>query len=306
MGNVFGSRSSNSSGSKPIPPEDVWLQNQTFRIHSQVYTLIDRRGGGSFGSVWASSTPQGQRAAVKVFDLNRLRPGMNIMRIVQSFQDEVEMIYRMRSARQYVVSVYGFDFDSNRRVALLAMELGSESLQDRAINLHFTNLKSAMIGDEFISARDRKQFWIQLVNILLVLHQLNIVHRDLKPANFVFFGPTLKVIDLGIAQKEMSRWGDQQRPGGGGTPHYSGPECLTGQYPVTSKADIWSLGAILYFLTYGNAPIYNSPQPPISLPPTRSSLVQNILQTCLQKKPHRRPTHQWIAQHPLTNSTALI
>jgi hypothetical protein len=42
-----------------IPPQEVWLKNETFRIHNQFYTLLDRRGGGSFGSVWASRTANG-------------------------------------------------------------------------------------------------------------------------------------------------------------------------------------------------------------------------------------------------------
>ncbi|CAF1309839.1 unnamed protein product [Adineta ricciae] len=302
----MGNRLANSNFSaKPIPPEDLWLQNQTFRVRQQLYTLLDRCGGGAFGSVWASSTPQGHRAAVKVFDLNRLRPGMNVNRLVQSFQDEVQMIYRMRGAERYVVHVYGFDFDAQRRVALLAMELGGESLQDRATNLYQSSLKSPMIGDDFIPARERKHFWIQLVNIILVLHHYNIVHRDLKPANFVFFGPLLKVIDLGIAQKEISRYGVGQNLIGG-TRFYSGPECLSGQYPVTSKADIWSLGAILYFLTYGTPPLLESFYPPPNIPPTRSSLVKNLLHACLQRNPSRRPTHQWLAQHPFTVGPAVV
>ena len=117
----------------------------------------------------------GQYAAVKVFDLSRLTKNADVLRLAKSFEDEVGMIYRMRTERQYVVTVYGFDFDAQRRVALLAMELGSESLEKRAQNLHQMNIGSRRIGDEFISAADRKNCWMQLVNIVIVLQRHNIV-----------------------------------------------------------------------------------------------------------------------------------
>ncbi len=43
-----------------IPSRDAWLQNQKFRIQGEFYTLSDRRGGGAFGSVWASTTADGK------------------------------------------------------------------------------------------------------------------------------------------------------------------------------------------------------------------------------------------------------
>jgi hypothetical protein len=43
-----------------IPTSDSWLQNQTFRIKGDNYTLLDRRGGGTFGSVWASQASNGK------------------------------------------------------------------------------------------------------------------------------------------------------------------------------------------------------------------------------------------------------
>jgi hypothetical protein len=97
---------------------------------------------------------------------------------MKSFSDEVKMTYEMRDAKKYVVTMYGSDFDSQRRVALMAMELGNDSLKDRVKNLHRMRSGSDQIIDsDYIPARDRKNIWIQLVNILLALHQHNIVSR---------------------------------------------------------------------------------------------------------------------------------
>jgi len=74
---------------------------------------------------------------------------------------------------------------------------------------------------------------------------------------------------------------------------------------VTSKADIWSAGAILYHLTYGQPPIHDTAQPPLGIQQTRSILVQDIIHHCLQRNLNRRANHYWLAEHPLTNSTAI-
>ncbi|CAF1481141.1 unnamed protein product [Adineta ricciae] len=148
-----------------------------------------------------------------------------------------------------------------------------------------------------------KNLWIQLVNIVCALHRNNIVHRDLKPANLVFFGSTLKLVDFGIAQDASAQYNPHQR---GGSHPYSAPECFVYYMPITSKADIWSIGAILYYLTYGTSPVYESAQPPSGYSPTQSNLVQDILYHSLQRDPNRRVEHRWLVEHPLTKSNAIF
>jgi serine/threonine protein kinase len=74
----------------------------------------------------------------------------------------------------------------------------------------------------------------------------------------------------------------------GGTYYFSAPECLNGGVPVTSKADIWSAGAVLYYLTYGTPSIYWTSQPPPAVPPTKSALIHDVLYHCLQQNPYQR------------------
>jgi len=135
---------------------------------------------------------------VKVFDLRQIRDVPPEI-LVKSFKDEVKMAHRLRDAKSHVVNIFGFDFDPSRHVALLAMELGDETLESRAKQLHST--RNQLAHHDFISSKDRKAIWLQLSQILFVLNQHHIVHRDMKPANLVFFGPILKLVDLGIAQK---------------------------------------------------------------------------------------------------------
>jgi serine/threonine protein kinase len=88
--------------------------------------------------------------------------------------------------------------------------------------------------------------------------------------------------------------------------YYSAPECLTSDAPITTKADIWSAGAILYYLTYGTKPIYWNSKSPPGVPPTRSTLVQDVLHHCLQRNINQRADHHWLAQHPLTTGSAIV
>lgn len=94
--------------------------------------------------------------------------------------------------------------------------------------------------------------------------------------------------------------------GGVGTPGYSAPECFRMQAHVTSKADVWSAGVILYQMTYGIPPPYPSAQPPPRSHGTRSGNVEQILNGCLQYDAHRRVSHNWLAQHPYTNNRSAL
>ncbi|UJR32399.1 hypothetical protein I4U23_019861 [Adineta vaga] len=280
--------------------EYMWLERQTFHIRGDDYTLLRRLGNGSFGSVWISTTPSGFYAAVKVFDLRRRKHASKALQLTRSFETEIQMAYEMRNAGNYAATIYGFEFDRQRNVALIAMEIGDDSLKDRVQSLHQTHKASETTGYDYISAVDRKNIWLQLVDIVLALDRLHVIHRDMKPSNLVFFGPTMKLIDFGISQKEYSPHerliGDR---------HYAAPECLTGGAPITTKADVWSAGGILYYMTYGKKPYFRSPLPPQNLATTRSVLVKEVIHHCLRRNIHRRAGHHWLASHPLTSSAAL-
>ncbi|MEM6640110.1 MAG: HEAT repeat domain-containing protein [Pseudomonadota bacterium] len=88
-----------------------------------------------------------------------------------------------------------------------------------------------------------------------VAHQVGIVHRDLKPANVLINNDGLvKVVDFGVASAHSS--GDTQLTKTGyviGSPKYMAPEQILGK-KVDQRADIYSLGVILYELLNGTPP----------------------------------------------------
>jgi serine/threonine protein kinase len=130
-------------------------------------------------------------------------------------------------------------------------------------------------------------------------HQRNIVHRDVKPAN-ILLGEldTVKITDFGTA-KILERGGTQT----GhiiGTPSYMSPEQVKGR-PVDGRADVFSLGVILYELVTGEKPfpgknvttviykiVHEDPIPPIVLDTSLHPGLNAVINKVLAKEPDDR------------------
>ncbi|MCM8525118.1 MAG: response regulator [Lentisphaeraceae bacterium] len=100
----------------------------------------------------------------------------------------------------------------------------------------------------------------EFLDILLILaetftyiHSLNMVHRDIKPGNIIISNGVPILIDFGIILVKHSIQLTQE----GmivGTPNYMAPEALTDSHGVDYRADLYSLGIILYRYAYKKCP----------------------------------------------------
>jgi serine/threonine-protein kinase len=100
----------------------------------------------------------------------------------------------------------------------------------------------------------------QVGGVLELAREAGIVHRDLKPQNlFLTFDDLWKVLDFGIALLADSS-GTLTRGGAVGTPAYMAPEQARG-VAVDHRADIYSLGAVIYRCTTGRAPFVKPDTP---------------------------------------------
>jgi serine/threonine protein kinase len=103
----------------------------------------------------------------------------------------------------------------------------------------------------------------QMIEAVHFLHEAGIVHTDLKPANFLMVGDSIKIIDLGIAQKIPMGTIHISRDALVGTPNYMAPEAIMSSrsrgkgkhaFKAGKASDVWSMGCIMYQLVYGRPP----------------------------------------------------
>ena len=127
------------------------------------------------------------------------------------------------------------------------------------------------ISLSMISPERALQIVPELCEALKIAHLQGIVHRDIKPENILLAKDgEAKIADFGIAKLLHQSSGLEFN---GGTRRYMAPEQLFGDPDVDHRADIYSMGAVLYELLTGNVPsedyippsktclLYTSPSP---------------------------------------------
>jgi serine/threonine-protein kinase len=152
-------------------------------------------------------------------------------------------------------------------------------------------------------------FVLQACEAIAEAHSAGIIHRDLKPSNvYVTTGPDgsplVKVLDFGIS-KALLASGEEgtltTTSSFVGSPVYSPPEQLVHAHDVDGRADIWSLGTILFEALSGRPPfvgdsvmhvaarIFNeSPTPLHELRPELPADLCAVVMRCLKKLPDDR------------------
>ena len=149
---------------------------------------------------------------------------------------------------------------------------------------------------------------IQAAEGLEQAHRKGIVHRDLKPENLFLARSqrgieTIKLLDFGISKQigaSLSRLTQPQVAIG--SPNYMAPEQLMGHDNIDARADIWSLGVVLYRLTTGKLPftgqsiaevyariLHTEPVKPSRVCPGLPHAFDEIVMRCLKKPASERP-----------------
>ncbi len=156
-------------------------------------------------------------------------------------------------------------------------------------------------------------------------HRQKIVHRDLKPLNIMLqddlpVSEGLKILDFGLAKIKsgelLGSFVQAQTSGLMGSPFYMAPEQWSDEEP-DGRADIYSLGIILYQMLGGDVPFKGTSVPSImkkhltSEPPPISSLgvnvapqIEAVVRHALEKEPARRPPTVEALIHELRDAVA--
>ena len=140
-------------------------------------------------------------------------------------------------------------------------------------------------------------------------HSRGIIHRDIKPENLLVESLTdgttrVKISDFGIAKKAITSRREMsvtQESGSVGSPWYMAPEQMINAPDVDARADVWSLGVVLFELLSGTMPFPGDTpgevcarvmsMAPVSIDAVRPDLpagIKHVLERCLEKSRERR------------------
>ena len=254
------------------------------------YRIVSRLGVGGMGVVYKAIDQQLNRpVAVKaVEDRRLLMPG-------SSGRLRTEALAAASLDHPYICKVY--ELVETPTEAFIVMEFVEGETLSSILKRGVPPLQQSL------------QICREIAEGLAEAHAHALVHRDVKPAN-VMVTPTghVKLLDFGVAGADVSLpAADHTRTQAphltvhAGTPQYMAPEQAAGQ-PITARADLFSLGVMLYECVSGALPFSGSTtfdyvrhvmqSPPRRLdrvaPDTPAELVE-LVEKCLEKTPADRP-----------------
>jgi eukaryotic-like serine/threonine-protein kinase len=201
------------------------------------YKFIEKIGKGAFGTVLlVEDTVVDERLILKFLNPNVSQDEEMMKRFVH------ELRYSRKITHKNVIRIY--DFLYMRGNYAISMEyFPSHTLGSEIVNEKPLALPTAI------------QYGSDIATGMAIAHQAGIVHRDLKPANILINNEgLLKIVDFGVAAAHKE--GDTQLTKTGyviGSPKYMAPEQILGK-KVDERADIYSVGVILYEMVTGQPP----------------------------------------------------
>lgn len=209
------------------------------------YRLIKKLGEGGMGQVWLAeqTAPVRRQVALKL-----IRAGMLHSDALQRFQAERQSLALMDHPA--IAKVFDAGATPNGQPFFVM-----EYVEGRPIT-EFCDQKKLIL-------RERLQLFIQVCEAVQHAHQKAVIHRDLKPANILVAEidgkPRPRIIDFGLAKAAAPLVpGETLFTQAGaflGTPGYMSPEQTDpGAQDIDTRADVYSLGVILYELLAGSLP----------------------------------------------------
>ncbi len=210
------------------------------------YTLQERLGEGGMGEVWAAkqSEPVKRKVALKL-----IKHGMDSRAVLARFEQERQALAMMDHPNIAKVLDAGLTPSGH---PFFVMEL----VNGMPLNKFCDEMK--------LTPRERLELFVPICQAVQHAHQKGIIHRDLKPANILITmidgRPIPKVIDFGVAKATGGKLTDDSLStlfgAVVGTLEYMSPEqAAYSNEDIDTRADIYSLGVILYELLTGLRPI---------------------------------------------------
>src|SRR5688500_17987754 len=213
--------------------------------HIDRYKLLQRIGEGGCGVVYMAEQEEPIRCRVA---LKVIKPGMDTRQVIARFEAERQALAMMEHPNIAKVLDAGATA-SGRPYFVMELVKGVPITQ--------------YCDENKLPPRERLRLFVSVCNAVQHAHQKGIIHRDIKPSNVLVSmhdgRPVPKVIDFGIAKATQGRLTDKtlftELRHFVGTPEYMSPEQaeMSGM-DVDTRADVYSLGVLMYELLTGCTP----------------------------------------------------
>ncbi|OGS46547.1 MAG: hypothetical protein A2539_01570 [Elusimicrobia bacterium RIFOXYD2_FULL_34_15] len=202
------------------------------------YEIIKELGKGAMGIVYLGKDPKiNRQVAIKTVRFEEDVPEDQMKALKERFFREAESAGNL--SHPNIIRI--FDAGEDMDLSYIAMEL-----------LDGEDLKSRCEKSKLMPMKDLLDLVAKVASALDYAHQQGVVHRDIKPANIMLLKDgSVRVTDFGIARILSSS--KTQTGTVLGTPSYMSPESVAGK-KVDGRADIFSLGVLLYEMLTGEKP----------------------------------------------------
>uniref|UniRef100_A0A672TT42 Dual specificity protein kinase TTK n=1 Tax=Strigops habroptila TaxID=2489341 RepID=A0A672TT42_STRHB len=275
--------------------------HECLAIKGKVYTILKQIGSGGSSKVFQVLNENKQLYAVKYVNLEEAD-----QQTVESYKNEIAHLSKLQQHSDKIIRLYGYEITDHH--IYMVMECGN------------IDLNSWLKKKKKIDPLERKSYWKNMLEAVHTIHEYGIIHSDLKPANFLIVDGMLKLIDFGIANQMQPDVTSIIKDSQVGTMNYMPPEAIKdmssygengkSRSKISPKSDVWSLGCILYCMTYGRTPFQHITNPmnkmhaivdpsyEIEFPDIAEKDLQDVLKRCLIRNPKQRISVSELLVHP--------
>jgi serine/threonine protein kinase len=250
------------------------------------YVIVNRIGKGSTGMVYLSHDPYYRRdVAIKVYDIEEDFDAERAKVSRKMFFNEAHMVGMLQHPN--IMPIY---------------DAGEEDGKYYVVTEHIQGARTLAAycrPDNLLRVDDVVEIIYKCAKALHYAHGRGVIHRDIKPSNVMLtIDNDVRIIDFGIAivsDSEVSRI-----EGIAGSPSYMSPEQVQSE-ELTSRSDLYSLGAVMYELLTGFRPyradnlskllhqiVYATPPPIHTYRDDLPTELEDVVATTMQKDPEKR------------------
>ncbi len=249
---------------------------------SENYVFEEKLGEGAFGGVWKATQASTQRqVAVKFYKPNLVKGGREVK------------IHSQLPQHPHLVTVFDAGHSSEGPYGAgpyMVMEYLSGG------DLWRTRQQNGSFDSDTINS-----ICSQIGQALAFIHQQGVIHRDIKPQNILFDDKTgfYKLGDFGIARDLNTILTVTQSQSSAGSIAFIAPEVASGEHLGDGSSDLYSFGAVMYWLWTGRLPLGR-----FKAPKELNTIVSDKVNLLIENLLEPDPDHRIQSSQQLVNALA--